>query len=231
MQSSRSLNRSGTIELVLRVITPAALLRIPKPIDHPDFIYEVKWDGFRALAYIEGHECRLLSRRGHVFKSWPYLNVELAHSVRCVEAVLDGEIVCLGPDGRSRFNHLLFRRDWPHFMAFDVLWLDGRDLCRLPLIERKAILKGIIPNNDRVRYVEHIDDRGIEFFRAACAMDLEGIVAKWRYGIYQGASTTSWLKVLNSEYAQKTGRSELFAARAEGQGARGRYDAPRLLLV
>jgi ATP-dependent DNA ligase len=55
--------------------------------------------------------------------------------------VLDGEIVCLGPDGRSRFNHLLFRRDWPHFMAFDVLWLDGRDLRCLPLIERKSILK------------------------------------------------------------------------------------------
>jgi len=110
---------------VLPVVTPATLLRFPKPFDDQNFIYEVKYDGFRALAYIDGHHCRLISRRGHVFKSWPNLCTELAHSVGCMDAVLDGEIGCLGPDGRSRFNRLLFRRDWPHFMAFDVLWLDG----------------------------------------------------------------------------------------------------------
>ena len=146
--------------------------------------------------------------------------------------MLDGEIACLGLDGRSRFNHLLFRRDWPYFLAFDVLWLDGGDLRRLPLIERKATLRGIVPNNDRVRYVEHIDGRGIELFRAACKMDIEGVVCKWRDGIYQiGGSTTSWLKVKNARYSQAEGRSELFAARAEGQSAHGRYGSPRLLLA
>src|SRR5262245_50682515 len=217
---------------MLADVTPKALLRIPKPFDHPDFIYEVKYDGFRALAYIHGHHCQLISRRGHVFKSWPYLCTELAHSVRCVDAVLDGEIVCLGPDGRSRFNHLLFRRDWPYFMAFDVLWLDGRDLRRLPLIERKAILQRIIPNNDRVRYVEHIEGHGVDFFRAACAMDLEGITAKWRHGNYQvGAGTTSWVKIKYAGYSQVEGRSDLFAARTEGHAKRGRSVAPRLLLT
>ena len=150
---------------MLPLVTPATLLRIPRPFDHPDCIYEVKYDGFRSLAYIEGHHCRLISRRGHIFKSWPYLATELAHAVRCRDAVLDGEIACLGPDGRSRFNHLLFRRDWPYFLAFDVLWLDGRDLRRLPLIERKAILKRIVPSkDDRVRYVDHIQGAGIELF-------------------------------------------------------------------
>ena len=217
---------------MLPVVTPAAVLRIPQSFDHPDFLYEIKYDGFRALAYIDGHDCRLISRRGHVFKSWPYLRTELAHSVRCNSAVLDGEIACLGPDGRSRFNHLLFRRDWPYFLGFDVLWLDGRDLRSLPLIERKAILKRIIPNNDRIRYVEHIEARGVEFFRAACKMDIEGVVCKWRHGTYQiGGSTTSWLKVKNAKYSQAEGRSELFAARAEGQRTRGRYLAPRLLLA
>jgi len=113
------------------IATPAALLRIPRPFDHPDFICEVKYDGFRAMECIERHDCRLMSRRGHVFKSWPYLCTELAHSERCNNAVLDGKITCLGPDGHSRFTHLLFRRDWRYFMAFDVLWLDGRDMRRL----------------------------------------------------------------------------------------------------
>ena len=80
------------------------------------------------MAYIDGHHCRLVSRRGIVYKSWPYLCEELAHAVRCRNAVLDGEIVCLEPDGRSHFYNLMFRREWPYFMAFDLLWLDGRDV-------------------------------------------------------------------------------------------------------
>jgi bifunctional non-homologous end joining protein LigD len=87
-----------------------------------------RWDGFRALAYIDGHECRLVSRRGHVYKSWRYLCEELAHAARCQNAVLDGEIVCLQPDGRSDFYQLMFRREWPYFMAFDILWLNGRNM-------------------------------------------------------------------------------------------------------
>jgi len=108
----------------------------------------------------------------------------------------------------------------------------GRDLRRLPLIERKAILKRIVPNNDRVRYVEHIELRGVEFFRAACAMDLEGITAKWCHGTYQaGGATTSWLKIKHPGYSQIEGRSDLFTARAEGHTTRGRTIAPRLLLA
>jgi bifunctional non-homologous end joining protein LigD len=103
----------------------------------------LKLDGFRALAFIEGHHCRLVSRNGHTFKHWPYLNVELAHAVRCDSAVLDGEIVAFDNDGRPNFHKLLFRREWPHFCAFDVLMLNGRDLRTLPLIERKARLKAV----------------------------------------------------------------------------------------
>ena len=121
------------------------LVRIPEPFDHDEWIYELKLDGFRALAYIDGHHCRLVSRNGHTFKHWPYLNVELAHIIRCDSAVLDGEIVCFDDDGRPNFHKLLFRRDWPHFAAFDALMLDGHDLRQLPLIERKAQLKAIMP--------------------------------------------------------------------------------------
>lgn len=95
-----------------------------------------------------------------MFKSWPYLCEELAHAIHCRSAVLDGEIVCLEPDGRSHFYNLLFRREWPYFMAFDVLALDGSDLRERPLRERKRILAGIMPGvESRMRFVEGVDGR------------------------------------------------------------------------
>ena len=69
------------------------LATIPTPFDRPDWIFELKLDGFRALAHIEGHRCELISRTGHTFRDWPYLEVELAHSIRCDSAILDGEVV------------------------------------------------------------------------------------------------------------------------------------------
>ena len=101
------------------------LLRIPEPFDHPDWLYEVKFDGCRAVAHVAGHHCQLVSRNGHTFKSWPYLAEEIAHAVRTHSAVLDGEIVGLDADGCRRFYDLLFRREWPYFMA-DVLAIDGQ---------------------------------------------------------------------------------------------------------
>jgi bifunctional non-homologous end joining protein LigD len=92
---------------------PMRLLRIPDPFDHPEFIFEPKLDGFRALAHIRGHRCELVSRNGHVFKSWPQLAEELAHAVRCRSAVLDGEICYLEPDGRTHFNSCCFVASGP----------------------------------------------------------------------------------------------------------------------
>ena len=79
----------------LSALRPMRLLRIPEPFDHPDWLFEVKFDGFRALAHVTGHHCQLVSRNGHTFKSWPYLAEEIAHAVRARSAVIDGEIVCL----------------------------------------------------------------------------------------------------------------------------------------
>jgi hypothetical protein len=79
-------------------IAPMRLLRTPEAFDHPEFIFEPKIDGFRALAYVEGRRCRLVSRNGHAFKSWPQLVDEIAHAVRADSAVLGGEICCLDPD-------------------------------------------------------------------------------------------------------------------------------------
>ena len=208
------------------------LVRIAAPFDHPDVLCEIKYDGFRSLAYIDGHHCQLISRHRHVYRSWPYLCDELAHAVRCDSAVLDGEIVCLGADGRSRFNDLLFRREWPYFAAFDLLWLDGEDLRSMPLTTRKRRLKAIMPKvqlKSRILYVDHVIGRGRALFRAVCNNDVEGIVAKWRWGTYQAGHRTSWIKIKNPAYSQMEGRHELFER--PGQSSRSRISAPRLVLA
>jgi ATP-dependent DNA ligase len=106
----------STLPLRVRPKTPPALrpmplLRLPEPFDHPDWLFEVKHDGFRALAHVDGHRCDLVSRNGHTFKHWPQLCEELAHAVKAHDAVIDGEIVCLDARGRSNFKSLLFRRE------------------------------------------------------------------------------------------------------------------------
>ena len=191
------------------------LLRIPEPFDHPDFLYEVKFDGFRALAHVNGHHCQLVSRNGHVYKSWPYLAEEIAHSVRAHSAILDGEIACLAPDGSSRFYDLLFRREWPYFLAFDVLSIDGEDLRGLTLVQRQRRLARIMPRvESRLMLLEPIERRGRRLFELACERDLEGIVAKWKHGTYQSdGHGTSWMKIKNPCYTQAEGRHELFDAR------------------
>jgi bifunctional non-homologous end joining protein LigD len=146
--------------------------------------------------------------------------------------VVDGELVCLQPDGRSHFYNLLFRREAPYFLAFDLLWVDGKDLRGLPLIQRKRRLARILPRGDsRVRLVEHIERRGTDLFAAACRLDLEGIVAKWAHGSYQNGSQTSWLKVRNPGYSQWDGRRELFDARSDNATRRGRPAPPQFALV
>jgi bifunctional non-homologous end joining protein LigD len=196
-------------------LSPMRLLRIPEPFDHPEFIFEPKIDGFRALAYVEGYRCRLVSRNGHVFKGWPQLAGEIAHAVREYSLVLDGEICCLEPDGRSNFQRLMFRRDWPFFYAFDVLSVGGRDVRGLSLLARKRLLRSVMPKvESRLRYLDAVKERGTDLYRVACARDLEGIVAKWTPGVYQADGRgTSWLKINNPEYSQIVGRRDLLEQR------------------
>ena len=160
--------------------SPMPLARLPEPFDHPDWLFEIKYDGFRVLAYID-RDCRLVSRNNYTYKAYGELAAEVAGTVRKA-AVLDGEIVCLDGQGRPRFNDLLFRRGTPYFYAFDLLWCEGRDLRERPLVERKRRLRRLIPPTDsRLLYVEHHHANGRELFRAACEADLEGLVAKLAY--------------------------------------------------
>ncbi len=204
------------------------LSRLRQPFDGKDWIYEIKHDGFRALAYVQDGSARLISRHGNTFKSFPGLSTWLGEHLPVQDAILDGEIVCLGPDGRALFDPLLYRRAEPHFMVFDCLWLNGTDLRGLPLIGRKAALRRIVPPQPaRLLYVEHIAERGIEFYHAACEMHLEGIVAKLANAPY-GKEPSTWIKVKNPLYSQAAGRRERFdrmRARSATAGLKSRPGA------
>jgi len=191
---------------------PIRLSRRVGPFDSSDFIYEIKHDGFRALASVQAGKCQLVSRNGNVFRGFK----ELAEFIRQrlkVDAVLDGEIVVLDEYGRSQFNDLLFRRGVVYFYAFDLLSLNGQDLRALPLIERKARLRKLIRRGrSHLLFVDHIAHKGCEFFRRICELDLEGIVAKRAGSTYRVTEQPSrdWIKIKNPEYSQKEGRAELF---------------------
>jgi bifunctional non-homologous end joining protein LigD len=192
-------------------IDPMKLSLRATPFDNPDWIFELKHDGFRALAYVSDGQCELVSRRDNLYKSFGSLCDVMAR-MKVDSAILDGEIVCLDSEGRSVFYELLYRRGQPVFYAFDLLWLNGEDLRQLPLIERKQRLRRLIrtARKSRVLYADYIEGRGVDFFRTVCEQNLEGIVAKRKGSVYSSAGY--WLKIKNPLYTQAEGRRELFEA-------------------
>jgi bifunctional non-homologous end joining protein LigD len=189
------------------------LTRFREPFSDPDWLFEVKHDGFRALAYVDG-DCRLVSRRNYVYKAFGPVCESIAAALGGRDAIIDGEIVCLGPDGRSLFKHLMYKRGEPYFYAFDLLWVDGEDLRQWTLIERKRVLRKLVPTRgSRLLYVDHVVERGEDLFKLVCKQDLEGVVAKWKRGAYMDVRT-SWVKIKNPLYSQIVGREKLFEKKA-----------------
>jgi bifunctional non-homologous end joining protein LigD len=189
------------------------LSRARAPFSHPDWLFEIKWDGFRALLHSNYDGVRLVSRKGNTFKSFPGLCDGLARDLAGRRCVLDGEIICLDPDRKPQFRDLLFRRAEPLFYAFDILWdehaktdddeensrfRNGEDLRYLPLIDRKLRLHAVVPKSaERLLYCDHIDQDGEGLFRLACEKDLEGIVAKRKSDPYL-PELAAWLKIRKS---------------------------------
>jgi bifunctional non-homologous end joining protein LigD len=189
------------------------LSRRSEPFDSDLFIYELKVDGFRALAHIDAGEGELVSRNGNTFHGFAELATWVAEHLRVESAVLDGEICCLDEEGRPTFRDLLFRKRQCIFIAFDLLYLNGRDLRPLPLIERKAMLKRLIRRKRaRMFYLDHVESDGRLLFEEVVKMDLEGIVCKRKDSPYWVTEKPSryWIKVKNSRYSQLEGREELF---------------------
>lgn len=191
------------------------LMRIPEPFDRDDFIFELKYDGFRALAHIAQGNCQLVSRNRNVFKRFGQIASEIARTVQ-LDCVLDGEIVALDSGGRPQFYELMRQRGDLYLYAFDLLAVGDEDLRCRPLRERKARLRTIVPDRgSRVLCLPHFKPTGVDLFRAVCEQDLEGIVVKWRHGAYLDGSSepTNWFKVKNPAYSQAEGRHEVFQKR------------------
>src|SRR3954463_2407880 len=102
-----------------------------------------------------------------------HLEVEIAYSIRAYRAVLDSELGCLDDDGRPNFHELLFCREWPYFYSFDIIASEGEDLRGERLLQRKKIPKSIMANvESRLRYVDHVEERGVDLFAEICPRDL-----------------------------------------------------------
>jgi len=138
---------------------------------------------------------------------------QLSLELNANDAVLDGEIVKLDHAGQPIFLDLMRRRGPSCFAAFDLLAVNGRDVRKLPLRDRKSILRDIVPKDSRcILFAKHVPKRGREFFAAVCEQDLEGIVAKWKEAPYNPAALPlSWIKVKNPDYSQAPDRHEHFA--------------------
>src|SRR5215471_5708755 len=193
---------------------PMPLLKRSLPFNDPNFLFELKYDGFRALAVIENGRSQLISRNRNPFASFADLAQDIRVAVPNTRFVLDGEIVCLDRKGKPQFRNLLFRRGALCFFAFDLLTFDGKDWRTEPLIDRKQELRRLLAKVSPpfpLRYVDHVDSSGKALFERVCELDLEGIVAKHKSGPYvTDRGSTTWFKILNRGYSQKQGREELF---------------------
>ena len=191
---------------------PMPLSRKPAPFDHPEWIFELKYDGFRSFAVIQNGRCgtHLPQRARLQFIS------DLANrstSPYRGKTVLDGEIVCLDKRGRPRFDDLFSHRGHPCFFAFDLLMTDGKDIRTERLTDRKHELRRLMSKlpDSRMRYVEHVEHYGTALFERVCKMDLEGIVAKHSHGNYVSErERTTWFKIKNRNYSQMEGREKVF---------------------
>jgi ATP-dependent DNA ligase len=183
----------------------AQLTLFRTPFNDADFIFELKVDGFRGLAYIDDGVCELVSRRRNSYKSFKDLQSSLG-KLRVRNAVIDGEIACLDDQGRSIFNELLFRRGSPIFYAFDLLYLNDRDLRQLPLIERKEKLRAVIEKSQLPDILcgKFIEERGVDLFNEVTRRNLEGMVGKRKNGIY--ATVSGWLGPPNSQTSAHANR-------------------------
>jgi len=180
-------------------VSPMLATLVDKPFDRPGWLYEIKWDGYRAVAFMQNGNVELRSRNDKSFneKFYPVYN---SLKMWDVNAIVDGEVAVLNEHGMSDFGSL---QNWRSeadgdlmYYAFDILWLDGKDLRTLPLIERREVLKSIMPAIDNIRISEAFDVPGTEFFQTAKQMGLEGIIAKKSDSLYiSGERTSDWLKI------------------------------------
>lgn len=223
MRRSKSV-RSGTNNKLAHYIRPMLAQIHEEPFDDADWIFEVKWDGYRAVAEISKEEIKLYSRNGLSFlQLYPAVAEELK-SIK-EDVILDGEIVVLNERNKPDFQKLQqydTNRGLPIlYYVFDCLAYQGKSITDLPLIERKRIAGKLVPNSKILKFSDHVLQSGVEFFSKVVDMDLEGMIAKRAMSQYlPGKRTRDWLKIKNHNtqeaviagYTAPRGSREYFGA-------------------
>ena len=221
----KAILKSAKKSVIPKGIKPMLATLVDAPFDDTDWQYEVKWDGYRALAFVNKGNAEILSRNNKSFDDKFYPIHQIIAKWK-FNAVFDGEIVVLKDDGVSDFGAL---QNWRSeadgelvFYVFDILWYDGKDLTARPLLQRQAILKEVLPiEDDRIRISQVFDANGIDFFNAAERMGLEGIMAKRKSSVYSLSNRSKeWLKIKVSRrqevivvgYTKNEDTSKLFSS-------------------
>lgn len=170
------------------------------PFDSDEYLFETKYDGYRALAFSKSGDVRLVSRNGLPFNS-KYPKLVEAFATVPNDCAFDGEIVVEDSTGKSRFQWLQHFEDQPargslKFYVFDLLYFNGFDLRPLPLLLRKKILKAVLPKTDKIFYSEHVLGKGTTLFQKIEKQGGEGVIAKKTDSRYiNGKRTKDWLKI------------------------------------
>jgi bifunctional non-homologous end joining protein LigD len=180
-------------------VLPMLATKVSAPFSRAGWLFEPKWDGYRAICFFRDGQVRFVSRNQRdLSRRFPELQT-IAKSIKASSAIIDGEIVALDENGVQCFEQLQnHRRDCSIiYFAFDLVFLDGESLTDVALIERKAQLKQILPKSlaGRLRYTDHVIAGGLDLFAALKAQELEGMVAKRADSFYIGGRSKEWLKV------------------------------------
>lgn len=215
------------------IIRPMLATSIERPFDSEEWLYEIKWDGYRSVAFLEDGNLRLVSRnQNDMTPLYPELK-DLPRFVRARHAVLDGEVVAVDEQGRPSFS-LMQRTGIRHgrfrapsraevpvlYYAFDLIHLDGYDLHRVDLERRKQLLQEIVIPGDNLHYSDHHIGQGSALFQIAGQRGLEGIVAKRRQSCYEERRSREWLKIKITQeiecvvggYTEPEGTREFFGS-------------------
>jgi bifunctional non-homologous end joining protein LigD len=187
-------------------VEPMLATLVDKPLDGTGWLYEVKWDGFRALTYLNEGDVKIRSRNNKDFNKKFYPVYQAAKDWN-VNAVVDGEIIVVNDQGKPDFNAL---QEWRSeadgelvYYIFDLLWLDGYSLMHVPLAKRKELLKTIIPATGNIRVSEAFETSATDFFELARKMDLEGIIGKKADSVYKpGSRSKEWLKIKTEKHQE-----------------------------
>jgi bifunctional non-homologous end joining protein LigD len=191
--------KEGKIASKPRLVKPMKCELIDKPFDGEDWLFELKYDGYRIIADVDGKKVKLTTTEVQDYSS-RYKTLLHALSKAKYRMLIDGEVVVLNEEGKPDFSLLqnYLGEGSLVYYVFDILWINGYDISDLEIIQRKELLRAVIPDHDSIKYVDHIDCEGKAFFRLVQDQNLEGIIAKRKDSIYiPGKRSKSWLKLPN----------------------------------